>query len=92
MTSWTFGIEIEILAEPHTIRCPLDYPLYYGKLAAALRNRGLNANADDLQAGYSKHSEHFDKWWITSEGSLGNIEDLSETTPVDFGRVLGRSH
>lgn len=92
MTSWTFGIEIEILAEPHKIRNPLEFPLYYEKLAVALRGRNLNAEADDLQSAYRKHSEHFDKWWITRDGSLGKIDDLSKTPHFDLRRIPGRSH
>ncbi|KAI3332879.1 putative amidoligase enzyme-domain-containing protein [Ustulina deusta] len=78
MTDYHFGIEIEVRAKPHKIRNPLSekHALYYEKLAAALRNRGLNAKADDLTGRYGKHPEHYDKWWITKDGSLGNPEEL----------------
>ncbi|KAI1116789.1 putative amidoligase enzyme-domain-containing protein [Nemania sp. NC0429] len=78
MVDYHFGIEIEVRAEPHKIRHPLSekHALYYEKLAAALRNRGLKAQADDLQGRYGKHPEHYDKWWITKDGSLGHPETL----------------
>lgn len=78
MTDYHFGVEIEVIVEPHKIRPPLreKHALYYEKLAAALRNRGLKAKADSLQAGYSKRPEHYDKWWITKDGSLGSPENL----------------
>lgn len=82
MTDYHFGVEIEVIVEPHKIRPPLreKHALYYEKLAAALRNRGLKAKADSLQAGYSKRPEHYDKWWITKDGSLGSPENMSEST------------
>ncbi|KAI8951760.1 putative amidoligase enzyme-domain-containing protein [Xylaria longipes] len=78
MADYHFGVEIEVCVKPHKIRNPLSekHALYYEKLAAALRNRGLNAKADDLTGGYSKHPEHYGKWWITRDGSLGNPETL----------------
>ncbi|KAI1740849.1 putative amidoligase enzyme-domain-containing protein [Xylaria scruposa] len=78
MANYHFGVEIEVCVEPHKIRNPLSekHALYYEKLAAALRNRRLNAKADDLTSTYVKHPEHYDKWWITKDGSLGNPEGL----------------
>ncbi|TGJ80069.1 hypothetical protein E0Z10_g8703 [Xylaria hypoxylon] len=78
MADYYFGVEIEVRVKPHKIRNPLSekHALYYEKLAAALRNRGLKATADDLTGGYGKHPEHYDKWWITKDGSLGNPEAL----------------
>lgn len=80
MVDYHFGVEIEVRVEPHKIRHPLSekHALYYEKLAAALRNRGLQARADDLQGRYGKHPEHYDKWWITKDGSLGHPETLSK--------------
>lgn len=79
MTNYHFGIEIEVIVEPHKIRPPLNekHALYYEKLAAALRNRNLKAKADSLQNGYAKKPEHYDKWWITSDSSLGNDPNRS---------------
>ncbi|KAI0420541.1 putative amidoligase enzyme-domain-containing protein [Xylaria grammica] len=78
MADYHFGIEIEVRVEPHKIRPPLSekHALYYEKLAAALRNRGLKAKADDLTGTYHKHPEHYDKWYVTKDGSLGNPQDL----------------
>ncbi|KAI3324707.1 putative amidoligase enzyme-domain-containing protein [Xylariaceae sp. AK1471] len=78
MADYHFGVEIEVLVKPHKIRNPLSYKhaLYYEKLAAALRNRGLKAKADNLLGNYGKHPEHYDKWWITKDSSLGEHETL----------------
>lgn len=80
MADYHFGIEIEVIVVPHKIRDPLSslHALYYRKLAAALRKRGLKAQADDLQRGYTKRPEHYDKWWITKDGSLGSPVGKSE--------------
>ena len=67
-----FGVEIEFIAEPHTVRYPLYRAFYYEKLAVSLRSHGLRAVADSLDDSYRKHSEHYDKWFITKDGSLGN--------------------
>lgn len=83
MTCWTFGVEIELRATPHKIRNPLVPTLYYEKLAAALRNRGLSALADDLQGGYRSHPEHYNKWWITRDGSIENRNGKSPSFQVD---------
>ncbi|KAF4341880.1 swim zinc finger domain protein [Fusarium beomiforme] len=82
-----FGIEIEVIVGPHKVRSPLNtkHALYYGKLAASLRKRGLKAQADDLQNGYTKRPEHYDKWWITKDGSLGSHTDkipMEAVSPV----------
>jgi hypothetical protein len=82
MADYHFGIEIEVIVGPHKVRTPLSskHALYYGKLAASLRKRGLKAKADDLQQGYTKRPEHYDKWWITKDGSLGSHIDKSKKT------------
>ena len=74
MPSLSFGVEIELIAAPHKIRHPLTRSYYYKKLAKALREDGINAVADPLQRGhqYRKHPEHYDKWFITKDGSIGN--------------------
>ncbi|KAI0099790.1 putative amidoligase enzyme-domain-containing protein [Nemania sp. FL0031] len=72
MRHYYFGVEIELIAEPHKVRNPLFRWVYYEKLATALRYQGLKALADKLDEKYRKHREHYDKWWITSDGSLGN--------------------
>jgi hypothetical protein len=78
--AYHFGVEIEIIAEPHTVRHPLVRPFYYEKLAAALRKRGEPAVADTLHDKYRKHAEHYDKWWITKDGSLKDpAHPLSKT-------------
>jgi hypothetical protein len=66
-----FGVEIEAIVEPHRVREPLSHSFYFERLAQALRKRNLNARADQLNGDYRKHSEHYDKWWITKDGSLG---------------------
>ncbi|KAL2826206.1 putative amidoligase enzyme-domain-containing protein [Aspergillus cavernicola] len=76
-SSYDFGVEIEIIAKP-SIHYILDDPntvdrsFYYGLLAYSLRQKDRPALADSLQERYRKHSEHYDKWWITKDGSLGN--------------------
>ncbi|KAJ6039474.1 hypothetical protein N7444_008379 [Penicillium canescens] len=70
--SFYFGIEIELISEPHVVRHPLGRRFYYEKLAASLRSHGLDAKADSLAGRYRKHSEHYDKWFLTKDGSLGN--------------------
>lgn len=80
MASYSLGVEIEMRAAPHTVRHPLSekHALYYEKLAAALRNRGLKAKADNLQ-GIRRDPENYDAWWITKDGSLGAPDQLSKT-------------
>lgn len=77
--SYTLGVEIEVRVEPHTVRPPLHekHALYYEKLAAALRRRGLRPKANDLQGGVWR-SKNYTEWWITRDGSLGTPANLSE--------------
>jgi len=70
MEFYCFGVEIEVIVKPHKIQHPLDRASYYGKLASALRRRRLEARADKLDGDYMKRPEHYDKWWITKDGSL----------------------
>lgn len=72
MSTLYFGIEIEIIAAPHTVQHPLSRSFYYEELAEALLDDGLEAVADSLRGAYRKHPEHYDKWFITKDGSLGN--------------------
>ncbi|KAI1749941.1 putative amidoligase enzyme-domain-containing protein [Xylaria castorea] len=68
-----FGVEIELIAEPHNVQYPLLRRIYYEMLAGSLYFHGLLAIADELDGSrYRKHPEHYDKWWITNDGSLGD--------------------
>lgn len=90
MASYSLGVEIEMRAAPHTVRHPLSekHALYYEKLAAALRNRGLKAKADNLQ-GIRRDPENYDAWWITKDGSLGAPDQLIPMEAVS--RILTTS-
>ncbi|KAI0099792.1 hypothetical protein GGR51DRAFT_384307 [Nemania sp. FL0031] len=70
MNSTRFGIEIEVIVEPHTLRTPLNALSYYQKLSAALKKRGQKAQVDDLAGGYRTNPDNFKKWWITKDLSL----------------------
>lgn len=88
LSKWGFGIEIEAVVEPWKIRPewrgkPQEY---YERLALALRNRRLKSKADRLDASYQpQHSEHYDKWFITKDGSLRAVGDqvaLEAVSPI----------
>jgi hypothetical protein len=69
---FSFGIEIEVIAEPRELFMPAwTASQYYERLAEYLRKRDLNAVADPLCDGHRKHPEHYDKWFITKDASLG---------------------
>ncbi|TDZ54330.1 hypothetical protein CTRI78_v006382 [Colletotrichum trifolii] len=68
-----FGVEIELIASPRFLYLPHTRAVYYQQLAQALKQRRLRAAADSLVS-YCKHPEHYDKWWITKDGSLGKPE------------------
>ncbi|KAI0420538.1 putative amidoligase enzyme-domain-containing protein [Xylaria grammica] len=72
MSYYYFGVEIEVIAEPHHVQDPLLRRVYYEKLARALNRHGLLATADKLDGSrYCKHAEFYDShWWITKDGSL----------------------
>ncbi|KAI2638790.1 putative amidoligase enzyme-domain-containing protein [Hypomontagnella submonticulosa] len=72
MVSYCVGVEIELIAEPIRVSHPLKRRTYYKNLADALISNGARAKADQLDETYRKHSEHYDKWWITKDGSLGD--------------------
>jgi hypothetical protein len=78
------GVEIELIAEPHKIRHPLRRRVYYEKLATSLRYYDLKAKADDLKHKYRKHREHYDKWFITKDGSLGDPSHPASKSHVDL--------
>ncbi|KAI0411870.1 hypothetical protein F5X98DRAFT_380342 [Xylaria grammica] len=87
MEDYHFGVEIEVIAEPRKTGNPLSQnrALYYKELAAALRKRGLNAQADKLTEPYAEHPDHYDKWFITKDGSLAKHErfmPLEAISPV----------
>ncbi|KAI1740847.1 putative amidoligase enzyme-domain-containing protein [Xylaria scruposa] len=72
ITLYHFGIEIELVAKPRDAQNPLQRQIHYNRLARSLEVHGLPAKADNLNGRYSKHPEHYDKWWITRDGSLGD--------------------
>ncbi|KAI1417907.1 putative amidoligase enzyme-domain-containing protein [Hypoxylon sp. FL1857] len=70
-----FGVEIELIASPQSIQHPLLRRAYYQKLAESLQSYGLRSVADRLDGSrYRKHPEHYNVWWITKDGSLGDPE------------------
>lgn len=69
---YAFGVEIELIVKPRDIIYPLSRPYYYKKLASKLKHYGLDAVGDKLNERYRKHPEHYNKWWITKDGSLGD--------------------
>ncbi|KAK4213458.1 putative amidoligase enzyme-domain-containing protein [Rhypophila decipiens] len=73
---YSLGVEIEMVSKPHKIRDNLGekHALYYGKLAKALRNRGLQAAHNDLTQ-QRWRSTDYNKWYITKDGSLGHHRD-----------------
>lgn len=69
--TFRFGIEIEAVVEPRKVRPEWQGQdhLYFGRLVQALKNRELMAMADNGPYRAS-HPEHYDKWFITKDGSL----------------------
>lgn len=83
LSKFGFGVEVEAVVQPWRVRAEWrDQPqLYYERLALALRNRGLNAVADDLTGTYqAQHAEHYDKWFITRDGSIQGTADQGKKT------------
>jgi len=86
MTFYNFGIEIEVIVEPHNKQRPVPAPiqndleLWYGKLAAAMRNRKgcdqqpLQAVAQLSRKAYREQNGRHGNWWITWDGSLVSPE------------------
>ncbi|KAI1092384.1 putative amidoligase enzyme-domain-containing protein [Rostrohypoxylon terebratum] len=85
MDSARFGIEIEVIVEPHTLRTPLNALAYYERLASSLRKRGQGAKVDGSRS-YKNRYESFDKWLITKDGSLDGHGDnqvaLEAVSPI----------
>lgn len=80
-TVFGFGIEIEAVVEPWKFRPQWRFnpEQYYERLALALRNRGRNAVADNLSLTWQpQHPEHYERWFITKDGSLQTASDQSE--------------
>lgn len=67
-----FGIEIEAVVAPRRRHPGWSPAKYYELLAMAIRSQGLPAIADSCTSSYSKHPEHYSKWFITSDGSLSD--------------------
>ncbi|XXG94152.1 hypothetical protein Hte_000404 [Hypoxylon texense] len=78
MDSVRFGIEIEVIVEPHTLRSPLIPLDYYKKLVASLRKRGQKAQVDDMRGGYRTNPQGTKKWWITRDGSLNEHDSNNQ--------------
>ena len=86
---YSFGVEIEIIARPHRIKDlhERSHAEYYRDLSDAIKARLLSSASDPLPArGYQKHPEHYDKWWITKDGSL-KISDADKSTLVPVEAV-----
>jgi len=78
VSSYAFGIEIEIIARPLHIRSNYGDREYYKKFAQALREMGLNAQADDLSGDNRHNSAQYTRgWWITRDGSLSSVSPKS---------------
>ncbi|KAK5457169.1 hypothetical protein LTS15_004950 [Exophiala xenobiotica] len=82
MAFYYFGVEIEVIVEPHNKSQPVPAPvendldLWYNKIAKALRNRKgvdqrpLKAIAETQRSEYRETSNRHLSWWITWDGSL----------------------
>ena len=82
MTSYCFGVEIEVIAEPHNKKQPVTTPvkneldLWCEKIAKALRNRKgcdqkyMKATAQTRRTQYRETKDRHRTWWITWDGSL----------------------
>ena len=84
MEHYYFGVEIEVIAQPHVIDGGLDYKqkcdLYYGKLANTMRSMGLNAQAEGRSERYKSQCDTR-RWTVMRDTSLEEPElerDLSE--------------
>ena len=66
-----FGVEIEMVLSPkHTQTASSKDGYWREQLAALLRGQGLEAVARHDEERYRKHPEHYNKWFITTDGSL----------------------
>ncbi|KAH6633759.1 putative amidoligase enzyme-domain-containing protein [Boeremia exigua] len=88
LSKFGFGIEIEAVVKPLHHQSTESAPpqAYYEILASELRRNGLPAVADRLnQAWQAQHPDHYDKWFITKDGSLHGEPDeicLEAVSPV----------
>ncbi|KZL78782.1 SWIM zinc finger domain protein [Colletotrichum tofieldiae] len=84
--AYFFGVEIELIAAPIRPRNPFSPEYYYEKLASWIRSFNVRAAADTLVEKYRKYPEHYNKWWITEDGSLKHPEypciPLEAVSPV----------
>ena len=111
MTFYYFGVEIEAIVEPHNkqqpVRIPVfnDLDLWYGKLAAALRNRTgtdnqpLQAVAEPHRGNYRNQNDRHVKWWVIWDGSLaqpafpkhpGGVYIFPPSTPYLYWLIIIR--
>jgi hypothetical protein len=79
---YNFGVEIEVIVEPHNkgqpVTTPIEHDLekWYNKIAAAMRNRkgdgqrALKVVAEPYRTQYRGQEDRHTKWWITWDGSL----------------------
>lgn len=68
-----FGVEIEMVLTPKYVTmqyAPQEDELWRKLLAALLQREGLEAVAKHDEERYRNHPEHYDKWFITTDGSL----------------------
>lgn len=72
-----FGIEIEAVVKPY-VNHSWSTAKYYEKFADALRRNGIKARADPLNGGLRSQPERYDKWYITSDGSLAQRPGCSK--------------
>jgi hypothetical protein len=93
MADWYyFGIELEMIVEPHTVRDFARYAgtyddrqeyhrLYYEKLVRSMKKRGVPTKS--ITSSPSLYEKHGDKtrWFITSDSSIVNDDGSSPALP-----------
>jgi hypothetical protein len=77
-----FGIEIEAILKPkdrhdHSEVSSSEQASYRDKLAAALRNKGLQSASHPANDPRKNFPEHYNKWFITKDGSLSKPRGCS---------------
>lgn len=79
---FAIGVELELIGRPRIGRTRPE--CYYADLANSLNNTLTHsyAAADRLDQPYRKYPEHYDKWWITKDGSLNNPAGRGRTPKV----------
>jgi hypothetical protein len=81
--SYSFGIEIEIVAKPRNVQNGYGNREYYDKFARALRENGVSAQADELTRDHRHNpSQYTQGWWITRDGSLSPSSPKSNVHQV----------